>query len=242
MAHRRKNDIQGAFVLIALVVGGIGWLFDKGASAMSTANGGNVAAVVAVIAVVMVCLALLRKWLVVLKERRIRRSLIQKVKSVTQQHIAPLSRKRVQLLQPDAYGKLKVEKWAKELDYFISEHLQPTLNEEEQAAFPQHASDLKIAIEMLVSTAMESQPTLRAFSDNMMPAEFEGYCAEELRQAGWNARVTLQSRDQGVDVIAGTTAFALCFNASSIRDRSAIRLFKRLPPVGHTKGRTTVLW
>ena len=115
MARRRKNDIQGAFVLIALVVGGIGWLFDKGASAMSTANGGNVAAVVAVIVVAMICLALLRKWLVVLKEQRIRRSLIQKVKSVTQQHIAPLSRKRVQLLQPDAYGKLKAEKWAKEL-------------------------------------------------------------------------------------------------------------------------------
>lgn len=27
-------------------------------------------------------------------------------------------------------------------------------------------------------------------------------CAEELRQAGWNAQVALQSRDQGVDVIA----------------------------------------
>jgi len=36
----------------------------------------------------------------------------------------------------------------------------------------------------------------------MTPTEFETFCAEELRRAGWNARVTMQSRDQGVDVIA----------------------------------------
>lgn len=35
----------------------------------------------------------------------------------------------------------------------------------------------------------------------MSPAEFEEYCAEELRQTGWKAQVTLQSRDR-VDVIA----------------------------------------
>ena len=202
MARRSRNEVQGTLVLAVLVIAGIGWLFEKGAAATNGINGGNVAAVIVVIVVVIVCLVLLRKWLVALREKRIRRSLVQKVKSATQQHITALARRRVQLLQPDAYGNLKVEKWAKELDYFIFEHLQPTLTAEEQAALPQHSPDLKIAVEMLVSTAMESQPTLRAFSDAMTPAEFEGYCAEELRQAGWNARVTLQSRDQGVDVIA----------------------------------------
>ena len=43
---------------------------------------------------------------------------------------------------------------------------------------------------------------METVSDEMSPAEFEAFCAEELRQAGWKARVTLQSRDQGVDVIA----------------------------------------
>jgi hypothetical protein len=202
MARRRKNDVQGALVLAAIVIGGIGWLFNQGAAALNGPMGGNIVAAVAVVLGAIVCLMLLRKVIVALKEKRIRRSLVQKVKTATQQHVAALSRKRVQLLQPDAYGKLKVEKWAKELDYFISEHLRPTLTAEEQAALPQHESDLKIAIEMLVSTAIERQPTLRAFSDDMTPAEFEGYCAEELRRAGWNARVTLQSRDQGVDVVA----------------------------------------
>ena len=36
----------------------------------------------------------------------------------------------------------------------------------------------------------------------MSPPEFEVYCADELRQCGWNARVTTQSGDQGVDIIA----------------------------------------
>jgi Restriction endonuclease len=47
-----------------------------------------------------------------------------------------------------------------------------------------------------------NQPPFQTFSDEMKPAEFEAFCAEELRRAGWDARVTMQSRDQGVDVVA----------------------------------------
>ncbi|HLH07890.1 MAG TPA: restriction endonuclease [Terriglobales bacterium] len=43
---------------------------------------------------------------------------------------------------------------------------------------------------------------MQTFSEEMSPSEFEAFCAEELRRNGWQARVTLQSRDQGVDVIA----------------------------------------
>jgi restriction system protein len=41
-----------------------------------------------------------------------------------------------------------------------------------------------------------------AFSDNMKPRDYEHLCADLLREAGWNARVTTHSRDFGVDVIA----------------------------------------
>jgi HJR/Mrr/RecB family endonuclease len=49
---------------------------------------------------------------------------------------------------------------------------------------------------------MRDEPAYQAFSDAMTPTEFETFCAEELKRAGWDARVTMQSRDQGVDVIA----------------------------------------
>ncbi len=58
------------------------------------------------------------------------------------------------------------------------------------------------AIYMCVETEREKNPAFVAFSDDMTPSEFETFCAEQLRRAGWNARVTMQSRDQGVDVVA----------------------------------------
>jgi len=48
----------------------------------------------------------------------------------------------------------------------------------------------------------QSMPVLRTFSENMSPSDFEVFCAEELSRSGWAARVTTQSRDQGVDVVA----------------------------------------
>jgi HJR/Mrr/RecB family endonuclease len=201
MARRRKNGIEGVLLLFVALVGGGVWLLDKGGTAIRNADAGTVASV-SYVAAILLGLAVLRKLLMALWENRIRRSLIQKTKNATQQHVSALSRRRMQLLQPDAYGKLRVERWSKELDYFLSEHLRPTLSVREQAVFPLYVADLRAAVELLVSTAIESEPALQAFCDNMTPAEFEGYCAEELRQAGWNARVTLQSRDQGVDVVA----------------------------------------
>ena len=189
-------------MLAALVIGGIGWLFDKGASALSGVNGENVAAAVAVVAALIVCLVLLRKWLAARKEKRIQRSLLKKVYVATQEHLAALARKRMQLVQPDAYGNQKLEKWTEEIRYFLFEHLGPSLSLEEQSILPENFAALMLTIDHVIQGATLDHPSFRAFSDDMSPAEFEGFCAEELRQAGWNARVTLQSRDQGVDVVA----------------------------------------
>ena len=63
-------------------------------------------------------------------------------------------------------------------------------------------ADPAAMVEARINAALLSQPTIQCFSDDMKPVDFEAFCAEELRRAGWNARVTMQSRDQGVDVIA----------------------------------------
>jgi restriction system protein len=51
-------------------------------------------------------------------------------------------------------------------------------------------------------SAEQSMPVFTAFKQDMTPADSEMFCAQRLRNSGWDSRVTVQSRDQGVDVIA----------------------------------------
>lgn len=131
-----------------------------------------------------------------------RSTLLDKSQTIVEQKINPLVRKRAQLVQPDAYGKPQVEKWGKEKDHFITQHIEPSLSPNERRVLQREPTLIPNLIEARVEAATQSHPVFRNFSDDMTPPEFENFCAEELRQAGWNARVTMQSRDQGVDVVA----------------------------------------
>jgi restriction system protein len=95
-----------------------------------------------------------------------------------------------------------MDNWAKELHYFISNHIKPSLTLDEQFALAENSGEIANMIESTVKQAMLTEPRFHTFWEDMKPAEFEAFCAEELRRAGWDARVTLQSRDQGVDVVA----------------------------------------
>jgi restriction system protein len=192
MARGSTNNVQ-AFVLLAILVG-IGCFF----------LGSAVAAIIFVASLFLAYLSflLLQRWLAKRKAKRIGLSLLKKVHIATQQHLAALARKRMQLVQPDAYGNQKLEKWTEEIKYFLFDHLGPSLSPEEHGSLTENFAAHMLAIDDVVQEAMRDHPSFRTFSDAMSPAEFEGFCAEELRQANWNARVTLQSRDQGVDVVA----------------------------------------
>jgi restriction system protein len=200
MARRGKH--QGTIVLAAVIIGGIAWLFDKGASILKSAGGANVLAIFAVVVMAIVCWVFGRKLLASRREKLIEQSLLKKVYVATQEHLAALVRKRMQLVQSDAYGNQKLDKWTEEIRYFLFDHLGPSLSPEELSVLAGKFPALIPTIDSVVQSAARDDPSLRAFSDDMSPTEFEAFCAEELRQAGWNARVTLQSRDQGVDVIA----------------------------------------
>jgi hypothetical protein len=118
------------------------------------------------------------------------------------QHLPALVRRREQLVTKDAYGKPRLEDWAKEIEYFIEEHIKPFLTASEESAFMRERSGFASAIAAKVEQEREAHPAFLTFSDDMTGNEFETYCAEELRRGGWNARVTMRSRDQGVDVVA----------------------------------------
>ena len=162
----------------------------------------GILAVGAMVLVAILLIVVLRKSFAAHKAGQIQQSLLKKVFAATQEHLATLVRKRMQLVQPDAYGNQKLEKWTEEIRYFLFDHLAPSLSPDEQFILAENFALLMITIDRTVQEAMHDRPQLRAFSDNMSPSEFEAFCAEELRQAGWDARVTLQSRDQGIDVIA----------------------------------------
>ncbi|HEY6405953.1 MAG TPA: restriction endonuclease [Ktedonobacteraceae bacterium] len=136
------------------------------------------------------------------RRARIRASLIRKTQMIVWQQISPLVRRRAQLVWTDAYGMPQVEKWEKEKHRFIAQLIEPCLDRGERAALHREPQTVAGLIEMHVNAAAESQPAYRDFFDHMSPAEFELFCAEQLRHAGWSARVTRQSHDQGVDVVA----------------------------------------
>jgi restriction system protein len=75
---------------------------------------------------------------------------------------------------------------------------------------------------MVVENATIENPAFQSFSDDMTATEFEAFCAEQLRRACWNAHVTMQSRDQGVDVVG---------EKDGIRVVIQCKLYKR--PVGN---------
>jgi hypothetical protein len=137
-----------------------------------------------------------------LRQKRALETLLQKVKAVTVQNLGSLVTRRAQLVQKDAYGEPKLDKWIKEIDYFVSNRVQGLLADDERFVLAQNFGQVAYLVEQIVQSAALSHPPYQRFQEGMKPIEYEHYCAEELRRAGWEARVTMESRDQGVDVVA----------------------------------------
>src|SRR6266849_654807 len=114
-----------------------------------------------------------------------RRTLLHKSQTIVERQIGPLVRKRAQLGWQDAYGKPQLEKWEKEKDRFIMQHIESSLSPNERRALQRERTLITDFIEARVEVATQSQPAFRNFSDDMTPTEFEVFCAEELRRAGW---------------------------------------------------------
>jgi restriction system protein len=131
-----------------------------------------------------------------------RNAVLEKTGALIDQHGIALARRRAQLARKDPYGKLQTEKWQREIDYFIANHIEPALTADERASLLRNRHEVADLIERQVAAAARDQPPHAAFTDDMTPADFELFCAETLCEAGWDARVTPQGRDQGVDVIA----------------------------------------
>lgn len=133
---------------------------------------------------------------------RRRGAILERSDAIIDRHADQLARRRAQLVRPDAYGKPLVDKWLAEIEHFTVHHIRPSLTPSEQSFFDRRRAELFQLISGRVEAIVAERPVFEAFTDSMTPSEFEFFCAEQLRKFGWNSRVTQQSRDQGVDVIA----------------------------------------
>jgi HJR/Mrr/RecB family endonuclease len=195
-------------LLFVLVAGALGSIPSHDWSLIAKAVGrlvpvvGAVVLLVVLVIVIRPLLPALGAFFDRLSERRALASLSQKAKTATEKHMTALVRRRRQLVQTDAYGHASLDAWNKEISHFLNTQVRPLLNEAEESALDSHLVKVADLIETNVEKQARSSMRDLAFSDGMRPREYEHLCADLLREAGWDARVTTHSRDFGVDVIA----------------------------------------
>jgi Restriction endonuclease/GYF domain 2 len=218
MARRRASPLPAGLIVVA----GILWVCTKGLEILGGLPSEFWTVVILIvlgIGLILVLKSVIRNIL----DAQAGRSAARKAGAVINEQLPSLVRRRAQLVRPDAYGKPKLESWAKEISYFVDQHIKPQLTPREYLAFVnEQQSDIIAVINMRVEVEVQKNPVFTTFSDDMTPSEFETFCAEALRRAGWDARVTLQSRDQGVDVVA---------EKKNVRVVLQCKLYKR--PVGN---------
>lgn len=110
-------------------------------------------------------------------------------------HIDTLRKKYHQLAYKDDYGVIKVDKYKKELGYFVDNVLFAGIDLDKQ----QRKEKVDYVLEYVQSNLGEAP---RLAKSELNPYEFELKCAEVLQSCGWQAHATQASGDQGVDVVA----------------------------------------
>lgn len=131
---------------------------------------------------------------------------IEPITLLTNKHIVTLSRKRDQTLYQDDYGNYVIDRWFRELDYFIDNVLR---KDDLIASYLLDPGNLLRAKNITFNairdyqiSQLENNGYLSIDVGSLDPAQFEHYCAEILRDGGWDVRITQASGDQGIDLIA----------------------------------------
>jgi restriction system protein len=111
-------------------------------------------------------------------------------------HSQALTKRYRQLVRVNAYGAEQLDKWHQELERFR----QSTRLSLEENAIPRFDA---LATRMVkVWAAAKLEGLIPEAMEEITPEDYEHLCADLLRKAGWDAEVTSQTGDQGVDVLA----------------------------------------
>jgi restriction system protein len=117
-------------------------------------------------------------------------------------HLPVLVRKRRQLIRVDDYGVVDRSRWEKEIGYFFDKVVFQALEETETERIRERLELFRDQLELLVEARQENLGAETRFERVRTGAEFELFCADELRRGGWQVALTGASRDQGADLIA----------------------------------------
>lgn len=131
----------------------------------------------------------------------------QTIYNAVKEHYDTLCLKRDQSIYYDDYGNEICDGFVKELIYFVENVVftNKTLDMDKKFKYAKMVGDMmdKVQGEQPRTELSESEEELIMFAENSPdPYEFEGNCKKILEKAGWSARTTPKSGDQGVDVIA----------------------------------------
>jgi restriction system protein len=153
-----------------------------------------------------------------------RARLLTEIRQEVEYNLQALRVKRIHTVQRDEFGTISWKKWSDAKEYYISTRIIPILMANGYSEIP---SDLTGVIDNLIEEAATSNPISQSdldqelayssspetFDARMNPLDYEGYCAMQLQKAGWDARMTVATGDQGADVIAkqnGKTLVVQC--------------------------------
>lgn len=116
-------------------------------------------------------------------------------RATAESHRDALIRRYRQTTFVDDYGGMDTRGWEREMARFHKSVHGRELNKLNR---PRFAASMRQIVESWL--AEETSPSVLQVPTD--PYEYERYCAEVLKRAGWNARVTQATGDQGVDVLA----------------------------------------
>jgi restriction system protein len=151
-------------------------------------------------AAVAAALVVLSLW-GVLRDRSLGRTR-QRFDALVMEHLPVLVRKRRQLVRVDDYGVVDRSRWEKEVRYFFEKVILQTLPEGDLVRVEERLDEFAARLEAMVEARQADAGTEMRFDRVKTGAEFELFCADELRRGGWQVSLTGASRDQGADLIA----------------------------------------
>ena len=144
------------------------------------------------------------------------------VRRVARHHAPILALRRHQERFLDAYGNTIEDGWLRERAYFIERTVLPLA---EERGFGQEAEARFDEMVEIVERIASGQPLPETIETPEDGIAYERFCADLLEEAGWQARPTGASGDQGCDVIA---------------ERSGVRLVVQCKRYGRPVGNAAV--
>ncbi len=127
------------------------------------------------------------------------------VRRVCRRHAETLALRRRQERFVDAYGNTIEDGWLRERDYFIERTVMPRI----EARFADYAETRFEEMAAIVERVARRHALPEADESPEDGIAYERFCAQLLQQAGWRARPTQASGDQGCDVVAERDGFRL---------------------------------